>query len=242
MTTDLTGREHVPHDFRKEEFRTGTWGGGWQPLFTGDMSGWDILDRGRYCPVAPGEMPERVKIADNGLLLDGTGTGICLATGDVHWRDIELSLLMTPIDGDCNEINFRWDDSEGPYARPWYFLSIHPGDATVAVQRNARGWVTALSYVHYPTEHGREYAVTILAREDSITTYIDGALVNQVTDCHSPRGRVSLSVNGSKTLYRDIQYRVLTLLPDVPDDLAYRWESDEDVPEQFRLGSHTKPA
>ncbi|MAF12348.1 hypothetical protein CMK11_18025 [Candidatus Poribacteria bacterium] len=244
MTTHPTGREHVPHDFRKEEFRRQTWGGGWKPLFTGDLSGWDTLvqwddvDKERYRPIAAGEVPENVEIVGNGLLLDGSGGGVCLATGDVRWHDMELSLLVTPIDGWC-EINFRWDDSEGPYTRPWYFLSMHPGDATVAVQRNARGWVTPLSMVHYPSELGREYAVTILARADSITTYIDGALVNQVTDRHSPRGRISLGVSDSKALYRDIQYRALRLLPEVPEALAYRWESDDDMPEEFRLPAHT---
>ncbi len=246
MTTYRTEHEHVPADFRKQAFRPRTWGGGWKPLFTGDLSGWDELitrddkRQTQYRPIAPGEAPEGVEIVDNGLLVDGTrGHGIGLATGDVRWHDMELSLLMTPISGDCNEINFRWDDSEGCLARPWYFLSIQPGDATVAVDRNARGWVTPLSVVHYLTEYGREYVVTILARANSITTYIDGALVNQVTDRHSPRGRIAFSANGSKALYRDIQYRALRLLPEVPDALAYRWESDDDMPEEFRLPSHT---
>ena len=244
MTTQPTKREHVPNDFRKEEFRPRTWGGGWKPLFSGDLSGWEELitredtAQSGYSPIAAGSVPESVEIIDNGLLLDGADGDVCLATGDVRGHDMELSLLVTPIDGWC-EINFRVDDSEGLAARPSYVLSIHPGDATVAVQRNARGWVTPLSMVHYPTELGREYAVTILARADSLTTYIDGALVNQVTDRHSPRGRISLGVSDSKALYRDIQHRALRLLPVVPEALAYRWESDDDMPEEFRLPSHT---
>ncbi|MEO2002969.1 MAG: hypothetical protein ABGY41_02595, partial [Candidatus Poribacteria bacterium] len=55
----------------------------------------------------------------------------------------------------------------------------------------------------------REYAVQIAARDDSITTYIDGELVNQLTDDTWKRGRVALSIWHAKTLYRDLRYRVL---------------------------------
>ena len=39
-----------------------------------------------------------------------------------------------------------------------------------------------LSVVNYPLECGQEYDVEIAARKASITTYVDGKLINQVTD------------------------------------------------------------
>ncbi len=67
-----------------------------------------------------------------------------------------------------------------------------------------------LSVVDYPLVFGREYAVSIAARGHSITTYIDGALVNQVTDGTWLQGQIGLNVWEAKTLYRNIRVRLLS--------------------------------
>lgn len=66
-----------------------------------------------------------------------------------------------------------------------------------------------LSVVNYPLAHQREYALTIAARDHSITTYIDGALVNQVTDSAWLQGQIGLNIWEAKTLFRDLKVRAL---------------------------------
>ena len=86
----------------------------------------------------------------------------------------------------------------------WQVAAIHKitrQDGSVDLAR--------LSAVNYPLEHGREYAIDIAARGQSITTCIDGAVVNQVTDDTWTHGRVALSIWASKTLYRNMRYRTL---------------------------------
>jgi hypothetical protein len=66
-----------------------------------------------------------------------------------------------------------------------------------------------LSVVNYPLEYAREDAVTLAVRGHSITTYVDGALVNQVTDGSWVYGQVGLTVWESKTFFRDLRLRLL---------------------------------
>ncbi len=58
-------------------------------------------------------------------------------------------------------------------------------------------------------ELGREYHVLIAARGASLTTYIDGRLVNQLTDTTLTHGPVALNVWESQTAYRDPRVRLL---------------------------------
>ena len=61
----------------------------------------------------------------------------------------------------------------------------------------------------YPIEHGQEYDVQIAARGASLTSYIDGKLVNQVTDFSYQSGPIALNVWESKTAFRDLRFRHL---------------------------------
>ncbi|MDE2830471.1 MAG: DUF1080 domain-containing protein [Gemmatimonadota bacterium] len=49
----------------------------------------------------------------------------------------------------------------------------------------------------------------IAARGASLTSYIDGKLVNQVTDFSYQSGPIALNVWESKTAFRDLRFRHL---------------------------------
>ncbi len=242
--TKMTRKSTEHHAARTnglDGFRPTSYAGVWQPLFTGDLTGWDVLDPSpagwRFRPVEPGETPSGIEVREDGLTLDGAEPTV-IRTGSVEWRSMELSMLVTPISGEQQGINFRYDDTAGQWGGPWYVFLMHPSDHTVAIIRNVRGAATWLSVVHHPIEYGREYAVTIVAVENSITSYIDGVLVNQVTDFGCLRGRVGLGAEGGKALYRDMRYRVRTLLPRVPADYAEQWAEESQYPVEHRLDSH----
>ena len=128
-----------------------------------------------------------------------------LIAGDPTWADYELSLLITPISGGNAQVRFRLSEDE----RSWYLLDFLLGWQAVAISRVMEGRLTKLSVVNYPTEKGQEYEVQIAAREASLTSYVDGKLVNQVADESIRSGSFALLVWGSCTAYRDVRYRHL---------------------------------
>lgn len=126
-----------------------------------------------------------------------------LIIGDSSWRDYELSILLTPISGGNAQILFRMSEDE----RCWYMLDFLLGWQAVAISKVDNGQLTKLSVVNFPIETGQEYDVQIAAREASLTSYIDGKPINQVTDSSYRSGAIALNVWYSKTAYRGPRYR-----------------------------------
>ncbi|MCY3766554.1 MAG: sigma-70 family RNA polymerase sigma factor [Gemmatimonadetes bacterium] len=131
--------------------------------------------------------------------------GYPLIIGDSSWKDYELSLLITPISGGNAQVFFRISEDE----RNWYLLDFLLGWQAVAISKVAPEGLTKLSVVNYPIELGQEYDVQIAAREASLTTYIDGKLVNQLTDFSYQSGPIALNVWQCKTAFRDVRLRHL---------------------------------
>ena len=127
-----------------------------------------------------------------------------LVSDEGPWADFELSVLLTPMPGSCNaQVVFRLNEAEGSF----YLFDMLLGWQAIAVSRVVRGRLTKISVVNYPIEEGQEYDVEIAAREESLTSYVDGQLVNQATDGAIRSGAVGLSVWDSRTAYRDLRYR-----------------------------------
>jgi RNA polymerase sigma-70 factor (ECF subfamily) len=204
---DMQRPEHIPADFRnvimgmQGKIR-------WQKIFNGEFSGW-FADQ---TPVEPGTIPARWEVVGNDGLVgeaykeDGTR----LTYGAATWRDVELSLLVTPLGGGNAQICFRVETSGNRF----YMLDMLMGWQAIAISRvevdeAGNPSLVRLSVVDYPLEHKREYAVSIAARDHSITSYVDGALVNQVTDGAWLHGQIGLNIWRSKTLFRDIRVRLL---------------------------------
>ena len=131
-----------------------------------------------------------------------------LINGDLTWSDYELSLLVTPISGGNAQILFRIADGGQQY----YMLDLLMGWQAVAISKvdlTQELKVQKLSVVNFPLGHGQEYDVLIAARGSSLTSYIDGQLVNQVTDFTHRSGAIALNVWESQTAFRDPRIRLL---------------------------------
>ena len=207
MSKNATQPEHVPADFRR--VISGMQGEiEWQQIFSGDFAGWSADGS----PVNEGSLPPSWEaVGHDGVVGENYGEGSRLLYGDPSWRGVELSLLVTPLAGGNAELFFRVNDSAGCF----YAFDLLIGWQAAVVRRVTRDGMgnpnaTKLSVVNYPLVLEREYTVTVAVRDHSITTYIDGALVNQVTDDAWLHGQVGLNVWQAKTLYRDIRLRQLS--------------------------------
>ncbi|MEZ4868288.1 MAG: sigma-70 family RNA polymerase sigma factor [Caldilineaceae bacterium] len=206
----ITRPEHIPADFRQ----TIAGAGGeipWQPIFSGDFAGW----RANRQPIPAGATPDHWEvIGTNGLAGEDYDEGTLLTYGDNDWHDLEFSLLVTPLAGGNAQILFRMNEQPGDQGGGWYLVDLLMGWQALAVSRltfdgHGHTELVKLSVVDYPLEHGRDYALSIATRGHSITTYIDGALVNQLTDATWLGGQVGLNVWQGKTLFRDLRVRLL---------------------------------
>jgi len=137
---------------------------------------------------------------------DMDGCGERLIVGDASWKDYEFSVLVTPLSGGNAQVQFRLSED----GKRYYMFDMLLGLQAIAVSMaSGDGALRKLSVVNAPLELGREYDVLIAARDASLTTYLDGQLVNQVTDMSYHSGPVVLSVWQSKTAFRDPRIRLL---------------------------------
>ena len=91
----------------------------------------------------------------------------------------------------------------------YYLLDFLYGWQAVAISKmepDARA-VEKLSVVNFPFVRGREYNVLIAARERSLTSYIDGKLINQVTDRSFREGGIAMCLWWSTVNSRDPRIR-----------------------------------
>ena len=126
--------------------------------------------------------------------------------GDTGWKNYEYSLFVTLEEGSCMQFPFRvTDDRKG-----FYFVEFDYAWQTINVTLREPGipGVTKLSVVNYALEKGREYHLIISARHRSLTTYIDGKLVNQVTDGRYDGGGIGIAMWwDTRATYRDPKVR-----------------------------------
>ncbi len=140
-------------------------------------------------------------IGDDG----GRGDAPILVSDASNWSDFELSLLLTPISGGNAQVAFRLSETGSSY----YLFDMLLGWKAIAISRVIKGHLTKLSVVNFPVELGQEYEVQIAARGASFTSYIDGKLVNQVTDENIRSGAIALIVWEGKVAFRDFRFRHL---------------------------------
>jgi len=198
--------EYLPEDFReviagmRGEIR-------WNKIFDGNLQGWSYEGK----PIEAGTMPSGWSIlGENGLVGEEWKAGTTLMYGEPSWRDLELSLLVTPLGGGNAQVFFRMDD----IARRFYVLDMLMGWQAIAIRKITHDEVgnlneAKLDVVNYPLRDGTEYALTVAVRDHSITTYVNGALVNRVTEGSWFHGKIGLNIWQAKTLFRDIRVRLL---------------------------------
>ena len=127
-----------------------------------------------------------------------------LLCGDTAWESYELKVRATLIQGSNLYINFRESD-EGHYQ-----FGFLPGAQAMGIAKIGPEGLTKLDLVNYVVEKGKDYNISVAVRHHSITSYVDGKLVNRVTDGTYPRGRVGFGVGGKNAIarFRDPQIRI----------------------------------
>ncbi len=201
-----TEKDYIPEDFRK--VIAGIRGEiHWNKIFNGSLQGWSY----EGSPIQAGSIPTGWTIlGEDGLVGEEWKSGSILTYGEASWRDLEFSLLMTPIGGGNAQFLFRIDE----VANRFYVFDMLMGWQAIAIRKVTHDEVgnlneAKLDVVNYPLRNGTEYAVTIAIRDQSITTYINGALVNRVTDGSWFHGKIGVNIWQAKTLFRDIRVRLL---------------------------------
>ena len=177
----------------------------WKKLLGSEgLEGWRSTDEGR-------SLDEAWSRKEDGILgADVTNEGECLVTGEATWNDYELALLITPLAGGNAQVLVRMSED----LKCWYLIDLMLGWQAIQVcrvdLRSGGSGLERLSVVNCPIATGQEYDLMVAARGASITTYLDGKLMNQITDFTYASGPVGLSVWQSKTAFRDPQIRLLS--------------------------------
>lgn len=176
----------------------------WQKLLGAEgLEGWRSLNPMRKEGEKLAQVWQRSGEAIIGEDLDGEGER--LLVGDASWQDYEFSVLVTPISGGNAQVQFHLSED----GRHYYLFDMLMGLKAVAISKTDDQKLRPFSMVNFPVEHNREYDVLIAPRGASLTTYIDGKLVNQTTDFDYRGGPVALNVWQSKTSFRDPRIRFL---------------------------------
>lgn len=179
----------------------------WRKLLQEDLTGWRSDKPVRREGSRLADVWSRS--GDTILGTDVDGAGERLIIGEASWTDYEFSVLITPLTGGNAQLQVRVsEDERGAYLVDlmlgWQAVQV----ATVDLRPEGHG-LQRLSVVNAPLALGREYDVLIAARGASITTYLDGKLVNHVTDWTYRAGPIALGVWQSQTAFRDPRIRLL---------------------------------
>lgn len=113
--------------------------------------------------------------------------------GDDSWRAYELKVNITPIKGGSPQLWFNIHDGQDHHFAPLY------GWQTAAIMDPHH---TKLDVVNHVFEWNVEYEVVLAVRGNSVTTYIDGQLVNRLTMSEVPAGPIGLAAWGHNTVAR----------------------------------------
>lgn len=163
----------------------------WESLLEGDgLEGWDI------------KAEDPIWSRDNDAVVvssgDSSNHAVPALRGDVSWKSFELKTQITVVRAPAVQIGFRITDA-GRYV--FQFLNGWKCACLCIVDDNG---LTKLDVVDFVVEPGREYDLVISAREKSLVTYIDGTLVNRLTDDTYSKGGISLGVWGKNS---DVRFR-----------------------------------
>ncbi|MCK6471428.1 MAG: DUF1080 domain-containing protein [Planctomycetes bacterium] len=128
---------------------------------------------------------------------------ICPAIGG----DFEFACGMTTIAGGNGSILFRCSED----GKQSYELDLMYGMQAVVLKKHDRTKPqsrTILSAVNHELRQGTEYAVELAVRGESITTYVNGKLVNQVREAEFAAGDLKLYSWQSNIRYADPRVRI----------------------------------
>jgi hypothetical protein len=158
--------------------------------------------------------PARWRRDGEALVGDDVEDGALVTLGDGSWRDYEFSVRLCVERGGNAVVRFR-----SPDRRHGYLLDCMYGQQVLALRVLGDGAPRQISVVDAHFEHGRSYDLRIALRGQSLTTYLDGRLMNQATDATYDRGGIGLATWQSRVRFEQSRVRFLDGNPWVlPDD------------------------
>lgn len=160
----------------------------WTPLLEGNgLEGWDIHEESVWSREG-----DTIVASPPGDHMHGD-----MFRGDGSWENYELKVQACLVDGAMLQIQFRKSDAG------FYQLGLLPGLHAFQIgSLDPDGNRRRLDVVNHVMERDREYHILIAVRGHSITSYIDGQLVNRVTDDTHSAGGVAFGVWGKRTAAR----------------------------------------
>lgn len=164
----------------------------WVSLLGGvGLDGWEAVDS------APGAWTREGDV----IVADASGQEAArLTIGDETWDHYELSVQITPgTSVSALEIHFGVPaDGSG-----FYSLNYLAGWKAMVIHRFDKGkGGTKLDVVNCVLEGGREYDIVLAVRGNSVTSYVDGTLINRLTLPQNPAGGIELALWGRSTTAR----------------------------------------
>lgn len=125
--------------------------------------------------------------------------------GQSDWRSYELRFALRVLEGGNAQIKLR----QAPDGRSFYMVDFLFGWQALGVSKVDPGGLRKLSVVNLEMTRHAEMRVEIAVRELSITTYVDGRLLNQVTDASFEAGPMAFSAWEAKASFGQPEFRVL---------------------------------
>ncbi len=166
----------------------------WESMVEGEgLAGWHASE-GPFTPSVWRREGDAI-IADTGQASRGR-----LVQGDGTWAAYEFKVQATIEKGSGPQLVFGISD-DGVSS---HFLTYLTGWKTmVVVRRNEETREDVkLDVVDFVMEPGREYDIVLKVRDRSVTSYVNGVLVNRLTLPGESRGAVGLAVWGHNTVVR----------------------------------------
>jgi len=129
--------------------------------------------------------------------------------GENNWKSYELKFGLQILDGANAQIQLRRsEDGKQGYMVDFLFGWQALGVSRIDHRPGGRG-LQKLSVVNLDMSRLVEYRVEIAVRELSITTYVDGKLINQVTDETYDAGVIAFSAWQAKARFSQPEFRIL---------------------------------
>ncbi len=166
----------------------------WESLLHGDaLDGWEVNGE-------PWSSHAWRREGDTIIVEVADGARARIVAGDETWRSYELKVQMMMVKGGSAQLWFNIHDEQDLHFAPllpWQTAAIMAPDHT------------KLDVVNHAFEQGQEYDVVLAVRGRSVTTYINGVLVNRLTLDNDPRGGIGLATWGRHTeaRFRDPKIR-----------------------------------
>lgn len=144
--------------------------------------------------------------AGTSLQVDATGQGVWLSLTDRPVADFELKTSLTVVRNGNSSIFFRQQTGAPKYYQ--FDLNSKLQAAVIGRVNGDASKPTIISAVNLDLSSSLGYDVELAVRGESLTTYVNGKLVNQVRDGEYTSGHICLTAWNSKPEFRDPHLRI----------------------------------